>query len=319
MTNLVIVNALTIDVEDYYQVHAFSDVIRSEDWDSFEPRLETNTYHILDLLDTLGPKPRSTFFILGWNADRYPALVREIHARGHEVACHGYAHKCIFNQTQREFREDVRKAKEVLENITGVQVIGYRAPTYSITSDTVWALEVLFELGFRYDSSIFPIKHDVYGFPKAPRFPFYIDFTNDDLPFQLKNPEYMDQIDNPEKGNTGTPPTNQQLLGPDARFIEFPVSTITLLGCNLPFCGGGYFRLFPYWYARWGLNKINKRFKKPAIFYIHPWELDPEIPKIDAPSPFSKFRTYVNLERTAMRFKRLLTEFGFAPLASMIK
>lgn len=305
-------------MEDYFQIHAFSDVIHPKDWDSFEPRVEKNTHQILDILDTAPSKPRATFFILGWVAERQSGLVKEIHSRGHEVACHGYAHQCIFKQTKKEFKEDVKRAKGILENLIGVGVIGYRAPTYSITRKTFWALEILFELGFRYDSSIFPIKHDVYGFPKAPCFPFYIDFTNGDILFQLKNPKYINQFRKPEKVNRRKPSNNQQDLTPDACFIEFPLSTITVFGCSLPFCGGGYLRLFPYWYTRWGVRNINRNRREPVVFYIHPWELDSEFPKINSASLLSKFRTYVNLKETARRFNRLLSEFRFAPLASMI-
>jgi polysaccharide deacetylase family protein (PEP-CTERM system associated) len=341
MNNPMIVNALTIDVEDYFQINAFSHLIRPQDWDSFEPLVEKNTYQILDLLDSNGSPellvmsdrtgcldtpPRATFFVLGWVAERYPALVREVLARGHEVACHGYSHQRILSQTEDDFREDVKRAKEILEDLLAVEVIGYRAPTFSIRSDTLWALEILFELGFRYDSSIFPIKHDVYGFPKAPRFPFYLDFTNGDILSQFKNPKYLHEVDksnqfdsNERAEETSAPPFHTLGSIPDSHFVEFPLSTVRLFGCNLPFCGGGYFRLFPYWYARWGLNRINKSFEKSGIFYIHPWELDPKTPRINNASPLSKFRTYVNLKQAPMRFKRLLTEFRFAPLASLVK
>ena len=391
---MTVVNALTIDVEDYFQVHAFSNVICFEDWDGCTPTVERNTHRLLDLLDSVeGPKaessggqvanynldenistvhaascqlpaapcpPRATFFILGWIAERYPALVKEIQKRGHEVACHGYTHQCIYNQKEKEFKEDVRRAKEILENLIGTQIIGYRAPTCSITRDTLWALEILCELGFLYDSSIFPVRHDFYGFPEAPRFPFCIDFTNGDLLSQLKNPKYLHELKgdgtthNEEalismphvhpacpvepsicstgvkfaKGDhfTGAPCPMPDALRPGScalspkpeLFIEFPLSTIRLLGQKLPCSGGGYFRLFPYWYTRRGFKKLNNNGTQPVIFYIHPWELDPEIPVVDQASRRSKFRTYVNLNRTESRFKRLLQEFHFAPLASIL-
>ena len=388
------VNALTIDVEDYFQIHAFSNVICLEDWDSCTPTVERNTYRLLDLLDSVeGPnvssaeihqddrdhgntkytlpaagcllraepyRARATFFILGWIAERYPALVKEIQKRGHEVACHGYAHQCIYNQKKIEFKEDVRRAKEILENLIGTQVIGYRAPTCSITRDTLWALEILCELGFLYDSSIFPVRHDFYGFPEAPRFPFCIDFTNGDLLSQLKNPKYLHELKgdgtthNEEalismphvhpacpvepsicstgvkfaKGDhfTGAPCPMPDALRPGScalspkpeLFIEFPLSTIKLFRRNLPFSGGGYFRLFPYFYTMAGFRRLNSNGAQPVIFYIHPWELDPEIPVVDKASRRSKFRTYVNLNRTESKFKRLLQDFHFAPLASIL-
>jgi polysaccharide deacetylase family protein (PEP-CTERM system associated) len=389
---MTVVNALTIDVQDYFQIHAFSDVICTEDWDSCEPRIERNTYRLLALLDSVegqrsasgpvGPtarredrgqktayctqnghekkdKPqkdpesrihnpessrtRATFFVLGWVAERYPSLVKEIQARGHEVACHGYAHQCVFNQGQEEFREDVRKAKEIIEDIIGNQVIGYRAPTCSITRETLWALPILYELGFLYDSSIFPIKHDFYGFPDAPRFPFYIDFSDGDILSQLKNPKYLHELKedrtthNEEalssmphvhpvkfaKGDhfTGAPCPMPDALHPTpaSGLFEFPLSTIRLFGHNLPCSGGGYFRLFPYWYTRRGFKRLNSNGAQPVVFYIHPWELDPDIPIVDRASRRSKFRTYVNINRTESRFKRLLQEFHFAPLASLLK
>jgi len=343
-----VVNALTIDIEDYFQIHAFSDVICVEDWDSCEPTVEKNTHRLLDLLDSIEspkvssaeiqqddrdhentyhslpaascplpaePCARATFFVLGWVAERYPSLVKEIQARGHEVACHGYAHQCIFNQTEEEFREDVRKAKGILEDLIGTQVIGYRAPTCSITRDTLWALPILYELGFRYDSSIFPIKHDFYGFPEAPRFPFYIDFSDGDLPSQFQNPKYLHEMEH----TTDSLKPCALSREPASGLVEFPLSTISILGRNLPCSGGGYFRLFPYWYTRRGFKRLNSNGAQPVVFYIHPWELDPDIPVIERASWLSKFRTYRNLNETESRFKRLLEEFQFAPLASILR
>ena len=336
-----VVNALTIDVEDYFQVHAFSEVIRPTDWDCFESRVERNTHRILDVLDShngppttdgrRGERQLATFFILGWIAERYPQLIKEIHARGHEVACHGYAHKCISAQTPKEFKEDVKRAKEILEDLTHVEVIGYRAPTYSVTKETLWSLEILAELGFRYDSSIFPIKHDFYGFCEAPRFPFYIDFSDGDLVSQLRNPKYLheDSTDPTDttnqrlnRSNTLKTNSNSNLQSPCSRrgscFVEFPLSTMTLFGRNLPCAGGGYFRLFPYWYTKHGFKRINHKRLEPAIFYLHPWEIDPELPLVSHASPLAKFRTYVNLKATETKLTRLLSEFKFAPLASIL-
>lgn len=278
-----VINALTIDVEDYFQVNAFSKVIRYGDWPKFESRVEKNTYRILDLV---ADRAHCTFFILGWVAERFPNIVREIHRRGHEVACHGYAHQVIFNQTREQFREDVGRAKAILEDITGERVLGYRAPTYSITLKTLWALDVLYDLGFSYDSSIFPIKHDVYGFPEAPRFPFLF----------------------PCKGENG-----------QKSIREFPMTTIRMLNNNFPVSGGGYFRLYPYSATRRLLRSINELEKQPFIFYFHPWEIDPGIPKIDKIGLRSRFRTYVNLDKTEGRFEKLLQDFHFAPLKSFMQ
>jgi polysaccharide deacetylase family protein (PEP-CTERM system associated) len=342
---MTVINALTVDVEDYFQIHAFSDVISPEDWDSFEPRVERNTYRLLDILDSVeyqgsgvrgqrsevgGQKtdsslPRATFFILGWVAERHPSLVKEIHARGHEVACHGYGHQRIQTQTSKEFREDVKRSKEILENLTGTEIIGYRAPTYSINKDTLWALKILFELGFRYDSSIFPFKNDFYGYPAAPRFPFYIDFSDGDILSQFQNPKYLhsysraiDSVAHDGISENSDAMPYALCTMPDP-FIEFPISTITLLGRNFPFAGGGYFRLFPYWYSQWGLKKLNNNGSKPAVFYIHPWELDTDVPKINSASGLSRLRTYINLRNTEKKFSRLLSEFTFVPLASILK
>ena len=341
-----IVNALTIDVEDYFQVYAFSDAIRREDWDSFEPRVEKNTYYILDLLDsaestTRAPEPVTrnthsttgnsepqsndepntmdhrrdekrcaTFFILGWIAERYPLMVKEIHERGHEVACHGYDHQIIFNQTKEEFKDDVKRAKSVLEDLTGEEVIGYRAPTYSITKETLWALEILCELGFRYDSSIFPIKHDFYGFPGAPRFPFLISFGG------KKNPVFT-KLDCHSNTRHSSLVTDNSLH--HKSITEFPMATFQVFGKNIPIAGGGYFRLFPYRITKAFLKRINSSERKPFVFYIHPWEIDAHLPRIKSGKFLSRFRTYVNLSKTENRFKKLFSEFCFAPLSSILE
>ena len=302
-----ITNALTVDVEDYFQVHAFSGSIRYEDWDSFEPRVERNTHRLLDLLDSYnGPrttddghsrKPRATFFILGWIADRFPSLVKEIHGRGHEVACHGYAHKCIFDQTREEFTEDVKRTKAILEDLTGEAILGYRAPTYSITRKTLWSLEILRTLGFCYDSSIFPVRHDFYGLPDAPRFPCLLSFNGKgDVDFEEL--EY----------DSGT------YLASDS-ILEFPLTTIRFGGYNIPVSGGGYFRLLPYSLTRKFLKGINEKEERPFIFYIHPWEIDPDVPKINGAGVISKFRTYVNLNKTENRFRRLLSDFQLSSIS----
>ena len=304
-------NFLTIDVEDYFHVHALSEAIRPARWESFECRVEKNTHWILDLLDKTGSQSaalnhdctshtnrRATFFILGWVAERYPLLVKEIHSRGHEVASHGYGHQVIYHQKPEEFQKDVATSKKILEDLTGSEIMGYRAPTYSITENSLWALNILADAGYKYDSSIFPIKHDYYGIPSAPRFPFIWNL-NGDKPEILLNHESE---------------AEKQGL----RFLrEFPVSTVKLFNYNFPCSGGGYFRLLPYFITRNSLRHINKE-KEPFMFYLHPWELDPDIPVIKKISPVSRFRTYVNLSRTKPRFERLLREFSFSPLSAFL-
>ncbi|MEW5803014.1 MAG: XrtA system polysaccharide deacetylase [bacterium] len=307
---MMITNLLTIDVEEWFHIHAFSRVISPKDWGIFETRVERTIYRILDLLDSaplpLTPKARrrATFFILGWVAERHHALVKEIHTRGHEVACHGYSHACIFNQEYDEFRHDIKKAKTILEDITGKEVIGYRASTFSITPKTTWALNILREEGFLYDSSVFPIRHDYYGMPSAPRFPFIwhvaesgpqireIDLEN--IPsFLCRSPEYSPCL------------------------IEFPMSTALVAGRRFPVGGGGYFRLYPYSLSKFLLRKIHKE-GKPFIFYLHPWEIDPGIPKLGSAKILSRLRTYINLEKTEKMFQDLLSAFPFYSIADFI-
>ncbi|MBA3014499.1 MAG: DUF3473 domain-containing protein [Proteobacteria bacterium] len=268
------INYLTIDVEDYYQVSAFDDVVDPAAWDGMPSRVERNTQVILDILD--GHQVKATFFIVGWIAERYPALVQSIVDRGHDIGCHSYRHRRIYTLTPQEFREDTKKAKDILEAISGREVVSYRAPSYSITRKSLWALDILEELGFKYDSSIFPIRHDIYGIPDAPRFKYKL---------------------------------------PDHEMIEFPISTAKVFGRNIPAAGGGYFRLFPYWLTKILLTKINRDEQQPFVFYLHPWEVDPGQPRIHAAKPLSKFRHYNNLNKTAIRFDRLLCDFLFAPLA----
>ena len=268
-------NALTIDVEDYYMVSAFADVIRFEDWPSHESRVERNTRRVLALLDEYGVK--ATFFVLGWVAERYPELVRGIHAEGHEVACHGYNHRLIYELTPEQFREDTHTAKGILEDITGTPVRGYRATSYSVVKDTLWALDILIEEGFLYDSSIFPIHHDRYGFPEAERFCARM-----------------------KRNGSGD-------------LLEIPPSTIRIFGKNLPIAGGGYLRLFPAGLVEWGIRSINEKEGQPAVVYVHPWELDPEQPKLNG-RRISVFRHYINLDKTIFKLRRLLGAFRFAPM-----
>ncbi|MFC1524308.1 XrtA system polysaccharide deacetylase [Thermodesulfobacteriota bacterium] len=265
-----IINYLSIDVEDYYQVSAFEDIVSREKWDDFPSRVVVNTQRILDILEHFDV--RATFFILGWTAERFPHLVEAINAKGHEVGCHSYFHRLVYDLDPDEFRQDTLRAKTVIEGIIGRPVLGYRAPSYSIVKRSFWALEILEELGFQYDSSIFPIHHDRYGVPDAPRF------------------EYM-------------------IAG--RKLKEYPISTVSFCGQRVPVSGGGYFRLLPYCITRAALRSINRRDAKPFVFYFHPWELDPAQPRFDNASALSRFRHYLNLDKTAKRLERMLTDFSF--------
>ncbi|MDA8165877.1 MAG: DUF3473 domain-containing protein [Desulfobacteraceae bacterium] len=266
-------NYLTIDVEDYYQVSAFEKVCGPGRWDGYPSRVVANTERILEALDRYGVK--ATFFVLGWTASRFPHLVRKIDGKGHEIGCHSYYHRLVYTLSPEEFRRDTAQAKETLEQITGKEVRGYRAPSYSIVRGCGWAFDILEELGFRFDSSIFPIRHDRYGVPDAPRFRYEV---------------------------------------PGRRLVEYPLSTVLLWDRRIPVAGGGYFRLFPYWFVRRSLAAINRREREPFVFYLHPWETDPGQPRIRGAGPLSKFRHYVNLAKTAPRFEQLLNDFAFGPL-----
>ena len=273
------VNALTVDVEDYFQVEAFTNVIRKEDWERWEPRVERNTHRLLELFARHNVK--GTFFILGWVAERHPELVREVTRAGHEIACHGYDHQLIRTQGSEIFRADIRRAKSLLEDVTGAQVVGYRAPTYSVTEQTLWALDLLIEEGFQYDSSIFPVHHDRYGIPGAERFPHVIRRASGEI-------------------------------------IEFPPSTVRIAGQNLPAAGGGYFRLMPYSMFRWALRRINRRERQPAIFMVHTWEVDPGQPVLPG-TRLNVLRHRVNLRRTEARLAQLLDDFRFAPVHEVLR
>jgi polysaccharide deacetylase family protein (PEP-CTERM system associated) len=228
---------------------------------------------ILDILARHGVQ--ATFFVVGWIAEKYPALVQTINRHGHEIGCHSYLHRKIYDLTPEEFREDTRRAKNILEDITGKSVSGYRAPSYSITKKSLWALDILEELGFEYDSSIFPIYHDNYGIPDAPRFEYKL---------------------------------------PNNNMTEYPISTSLFMGRKIPVAGGGYFRLFPYWFTKMCLKTINIRENRPFIFYLHPWEIDSNQPRMKRAKLLSKFRHYNNLNKTAERFTRLLEDFSFGPI-----
>ena len=262
-----ITNALTIDVEDYFQVSAFAPYIPRADWDRRECRIERNVQRILTMLAQR--KTRATFFTLGWIAERYPVLVRDIVAGGHELASHGYGHERASDLNEAAFRNDVSRAKHVLEDTGGVPVKGYRAPSFSIGKGNLWALETLLRTGHRYSSSIYPIAHDHYGMPDAPRFAHQ---------------------------------TEQGLL-------EIPVTTLRLGGRNLPSSGGGYFRLLPYAVTSWMLQRVNQTEREPAIFYFHPWEIDAGQPRIAGIDARTRFRHYVNIDRNEAKLSRLLGDF----------
>jgi polysaccharide deacetylase family protein (PEP-CTERM system associated) len=265
-------NIMTVDVEDYFHVSAFASVIRREDWDSMECRVERNTHALLDLFDSRGV--RSTFFVLGWVAERYPALVREIATRGHEVACHGMTHELVYRQTPAIFEQETRRSKSLLEDAGQTEVLGYRAASYSITRQSLWALDILADLGFAYDSSIFPVRHDRYGIPGSPRHPHRMNLEG-----------------------------GKQL-------VEFPLTTYRKGRFDIPVAGGGYFRLFPYAFTRHALREVNLRDDVPFIFYLHPWEIDPGQPRIKA-SMLSMFRHYNNLSRCMARLESLVGDFTF--------
>jgi polysaccharide deacetylase family protein (PEP-CTERM system associated) len=262
-----IVNALTIDVEDYFQVSAFAPHIRRGDWDSMECRVERNIERVLELLSDAGA--RATFFTLGWIAERYPQVVRNIGAAGHELASHGFEHRRASEQDHNAFLADIRLAKAIIEDISGREVRGYRAPSFSIGTENLWAFDAIAEAGYRYSSSLYPIRHDHYGMPDAPRFAHAVR----------------------------------------PQLIEVPIATVRLFRSNWPAGGGGYFRLLPYMVSRWSIRRINGRDGQPAMFYFHPWELDPEQPRVPGPGMKTRFRHYLNLHRMAPRLARLCRDF----------
>jgi polysaccharide deacetylase family protein (PEP-CTERM system associated) len=274
----VIVNAMSIDVEDYFHVSVFDGIVPRSQWDTMESRVVRNTERLLDIFDEF--EVHSTFFVLGWVGERHPELVKTIASRGHEVASHGYAHRLVYDQTRAAFRDDVRRAKAILEEASGRRVIGYRAPSYSITPRSLWALDILIEEGYAYDSSIFPIRHDRYGIPVSDRRPYRIDRVGNSI-------------------------------------IEVPASTTRLGPLNVPVAGGGYFRILPYWWTRWGVNRVNEAERRPAVFYLHPWEIDPLQPRLQA-GRLGRFRHYRNLKTTEARLRRLLSDFRFDTVQKLV-
>ena len=274
-----IVNAMTVDVEDYFQVSAFEHCVSRSQWGSMESRVCRNTERLLSLFDDA--KVQATFFVLGWVAERFPDLVRRISYAGHELASHSYEHRLVYSQTPAQFREDLRRAKYALEAAAGVPILGYRAPSYSITRDALWALDILVEEGYLFDSSIYPIHHDRYGIPDWPR--------------------HVQRLERP----TGT-------------LWELPGSTVRWLGANFPMGGGGYFRILPYGWTRRGIERLNQREQQPAVFYLHPWEIDPDQPRIGA-NGLSRLRHYRNLETTESRLRRLLRDFRFGTVSDVLQ
>ena len=272
-----ILNVLSVDVEEYFQVSAFDSAVSRSDWESFSGRVETNVHRILQLFSK--HDARATFFVLGWVARRYPGLVREIASAGHEIGSHGMAHRRIHFQPRDEFREDVRRARDILADQVQKPVVCFRAPSFSIVQTTLWALDVLAEEGFEIDSSISPVRHDLYGIPNARRFPHWQRTSGGSLIF------------------------------------EFPPSSVRLWGNNWPFAGGGVMRLVPYSFTRRVLRRINQIEGQPGMVYFHPWEIDPEQPRIKA-SLKSRFRHYVNLSKTEAKIERLLQDFRFTTLSN---
>jgi polysaccharide deacetylase family protein (PEP-CTERM system associated) len=273
-----VVNAMTVDVEDYFQVSAFEAHVTRDHWDRFESRVCRNTERILEIF--ADSQVTATFFVLGWVGQRFPDLVRRIAAAGHEIGSHGYSHRLVYSMTPKAFGEDVRRAKGVLEAAASVPVVGYRAPSFSITAATPWAFDELLAAGYAYDASVFPIRHDRYGIPDAPRHPYAI----------------------------------RRDLG---SLWELPSSTVRVCGVNLPIGGGGYFRLLPYEWTRRGIAHVNAVERRPVMFYLHPWEIDPDQPRVPA-SVLSRFRHYRNLSKTEGRLRRLLEDFQFGPALSML-
>jgi polysaccharide deacetylase family protein (PEP-CTERM system associated) len=274
-----IVNAFSVDVEDWYQVSDFEDQVRLEEWDRYESRVVPNTRRILQLLAEHGV--RGTFFILTWNAERHPGLVEEIAAAGHEVATHGYGHRLVYEQGKDLYRRDLELSQRILERILGRTARGYRAPSFSVTSQSMWALDVMLESGIEYDSSIFPVQDSLYGIPGALRFPFVIHSRG------------------------------------ERELVEFPMTTARLGGRNLPLGGGAYLRLLPYAYMRWGMRRVNRE-GQPAVVYLHPWELDPAQPRLKSRGKRGFSTHYVNLDAMEGKLRRLLQDFHFAPICEVL-
>jgi polysaccharide deacetylase family protein (PEP-CTERM system associated) len=272
-------NALTVDLEDYYHVTAFADRVSPDEWGSYASRVESNTQHLLDLFAAC--RCSATFFTLGWVAERYSALLRGIIEVGHEIACHSHSHRLVYSLSREEFREDTRKAKCALEDACGRAVVGYRAPSFSITSESLWAFEILAELGFRYDSSVFPVRHPNYGIPRSPRFPYVVQTPAGDV-------------------------------------VEFPLATLAVNGRRSPFGGGAYLRFLPEWYTRWAIGYVNSKEAIPVCVYLHPWEIDPHQPKMRG-SLLARIRHYVGLGTTERKLTNLLRGIEFRGLGRIVE
>lgn len=273
------INALTVDVEEHFQVSAFERVVPRADWELHGSRVEANTERLLDLFDDSGV--RATFFVLGWVGKRHPGLVRTIAQRGHEVASHGMSHRLVYEQTPEAFRAETLQSKKLLEDAAGAAVEGYRAASFSIGYRNLWALDILAEAGMSYDSSLFPVVHDRYGVPGAPR--------------------RIHRVETPS----------------GAVLIEIPPSTVPIAGATLPVAGGGYLRLYPKWLTAWAISRLNDVEGMPANLYVHPWEVDPEQPRMDGPA-LSRFRHYVNLRTTAPKLRDLTRRFRFGTMRQVI-
>ena len=271
-------NALTVDLEDYYHVSAFNKDIAQEQWGLQEHRVERSTDLLLEWLSNAGHK--ATFFTLGWVVEQHPQIIRRVAEQGHEIACHSLRHRTVYEMTPAEFREDTRRAKELLEDVSGTPVRGYRAPSFSITERSLWAFEVLADLGFRYDSSIFPVRHPNYGMPAVSRSPFVAD--------------------------TGA-----------GQIVEFPLPTLELAGRRSPLAGGAYLRMLPYWYTRWGIRYLNRSEDRPVCVYLHPWEVDPGQPRING-SMTAQLRHRFGLQGLGPKLRSLLKDFEFCPVGMLV-
>ena len=274
-----VTNAFSVDVEDWFQVSDFEDQVSLDEWDRYESRVVANTRRLLRLLGEFGVK--GTFFILTWNAERHPGLVEEIAAEGHEVATHGYSHRLVYEQGRDLYRRDLERSVGILERIVGYRPRGYRAPSFSVTARSMWALDVMLEMGIDYDSSIFPVRDSLYGVPGALRFPFVIHTAG------------------------------------ARRLVEFPMTTAQVAGRNLPLGGGAYLRLLPYAYMRWGMRRVNRE-GQAAIVYLHPWEIDPQQPRLKSRGKRGVSTHYINLHAMEQKLRRLLTDFRFAPVSQVL-
>ena len=280
MTHNKIKHAMTVDVEDYFHVAAFANVIQTQNWDNYPCRVERNTDTLLELFDTKNIK--ATFFVLGWVAERYPDIVKKIVAQGHELASHGYSHQLVYSQSPEVFQEETYKSKQILEEQGQQAVVGYRAASYSITAKSLWALDILADLGFTWDSSIFPIKHDNYGMPGSPERPYNI------------------------------------VTSSGAMITEFPLTTAKIGSLSVPAAGGGYFRQYPYFLSKFLFNRASLNQTRPQIFYLHPWEIDSAQPRVEGASMFSRFRHYTNLKRCLPRLERMIDDFPFTTVSDSI-